>query len=297
MQDFSELTPAEARELSLTPPPETPTPVASVEDAIIGVPGADIPLRIYRPGGDATGGALVYFHGGGWVIGDLDSHDEVCRRLCRDADVTVVSVYYRLAPETRFPGAMDDCYHATAWVADNAERLGIDAARIGVGGDSAGGNLAAAVALRARDEQGPQLAHQLLIYPVTNAEFDTGSYLENADGYLLTRRAMIWFWDHYVPSPNDRDHPYVAPLKAAGVGTGLEDLPPALVQTAEYDPLRDEGEAYAAALAAAGVPTQHTRYDGLIHGYFGMQDMMSPAVAAFAEAVSSLRTHLGQPAN
>ncbi len=292
--EFSELTPEEARGLSLTPPPAVPTAVGSVVNRTIPGEGGDIGLRIYTPetpeapDGDAPTGALVYFHGGGWVIGDLDSHDETCRKLCSNGGQTIVSVDYRLAPETRFPGAIDDCYSATQWVADNAAALNIDAARLAVGGDSAGGNLAAACALMARDKGGPAIAFQLLIYPVTGRDFNTASYIENAEGYLLSKKAMQWFWDHYVPDTQERSNPYAAPLEGE-----LSGLPPALVMTAEYDPLRDEGEAYAQALQDAGCAVQMIRYDGLIHGFFGMFDAIAAAQDAMQQATDALIEHIG----
>ncbi len=287
MQDIADLTPEQARNLQLTPPPEVPTPVGEVGDRTVPGPDEDLALRVYQPDGDRRRGALVYFHGGGWVIGDLDSHDETCRRLCRGAGVTVIAVHYRRAPETTYPGAVEDCYAATRWVAEHAAELGVDASRIAVGGDSAGGNLAAAVALMARDRGGPALCFQLLIYPVTAADFSTASYAENGTGYLLSRRGMEWFWDQYVPDLKQRHEPYAAPLQGS-----LENLPPALVQTAEFDPLRDEGEAFARALKQAGVDTRLTRYDGLIHGFFGMQDAVAAARPALDEAVAALARHL-----
>ncbi len=286
--ELSDLTPEEARGLSLTPPPDVPTAVGNVTDRTIPGEAADIPVRIYAPDGNATTGALVYFHGGGWVIGDLDSHDETCRKLCSNSGQTIVSVDYRLAPETRFPGAINDCFIATRWVADNAALLNVDPARLAVGGDSAGGNLAAACALMARDKGGPAIAFQLLIYPVTGNDFDTPSYLDNAEGYLLSRKAMQWFWDHYVPDAKGRSNPYAAPLEGE-----LSGLPPALVMTAEYDPLRDEGEAYAAALRAAGCEAQVTRYAGLFHGFFGMYDAIAAARTAMQQATDALVAHIG----
>ncbi|MCP5181422.1 MAG: alpha/beta hydrolase [Pseudomonadales bacterium] len=289
--DFADLTPEAARGLSMAPPPAVPTPVGNVENRQIPGRAGDIPLRIYSPAGSTSAtGALLFFHGGGWVIGSLDSHDETCRLLCSGSGLKVVSVDYRLAPETRFPGAVEDCYDATQWVASHAAALGIDASRIAVGGDSAGGNLAAGVALMARDQQGPAIAFQLLIYPVTDARFDTASYIANAEGYLLSRRAMQWFWNHYVPREEERTNPYASPLRAAS----LADLPPALVLTAEFDPLRDEGEAYAAALRKAGVAVQATRYDGVVHGFFGMPANVAKARAAIDQATRALRNQLGE---
>jgi acetyl esterase len=288
MSDIADLTPEEARAMRLTPPPAFPTPVAAATDVTIDGPDGPLQLRRYTPSTRHLQGALVYFHGGGWVIGDLDSHDETCRRLCNGAGLEVVAVHYRRAPETTYPGAVEDCYAAVTWVSRNAATLGIDPARIAVGGDSAGGNLAAAVALMARDRGGPALCFQLLIYPVTDANFERQSYQDNANGYLLSRRGMQWFWDQYVPDPSQRHEPYASPLRA----TDFSGLPPALVQTAGFDPLRDEGEAYANALRTAGVPVQSTRYLGLIHGFFGMQDAVPAARPALVEAVAALREHL-----
>ncbi len=286
MPDFSEISPAEAREFSLAPPPEVPTPVAEVAERTLSTPDAEVPVRIYRPDGDG-GGVLVYFHGGGWVIGGLESHDETCRMLCAGGGVTVVAVDYRLAPETRYPGAVTDCYNATLWVSEQAAELGLDASRLAVGGDSAGGNLAAAVAQMARDKGGPHIAFQLLVYPVTDADFDRPSYLDNGEGYLLTRRGMQWFWGHYAPDAAQRTQPYASPLRGDLVG-----LPPALVQVAEFDPLRDEGVAYANALKAAGVKVQFNHYHGMIHGFFGMTEAISDARQAMQEACQALRRHL-----
>ena len=286
--DFWTMTPEEARNFELAPPPEVPTPVGGeVADRTIPGSEADIGVRIYRPGEERTG-VVLYFHGGGWVIGGLDSHDETSRHICSGSGQTVVSVDYRLAPETRYPGAVTDCFDATAWVAANADELGVDAGRLAVAGDSAGGNLAAAVAQKARDRGGPAIAFQLLIYPVTNADFDTASCLENAEGYFLTRKSMQWFWDHYAPDPESRSEPYAAPLLG-----NLDGLPPALVQTAEFDPLRDEGEAYAEALRAAGCEVELTRYDGLIHGYFGMQAAVAASRTAMRQACDALAKYLG----
>ena len=288
---LEEMTPAEARamyESTQLPAPE-PIELPSIVDRTIPGPAGEIPVRVYTPEGSGPHPGLVYFHGGGWVIGSPDSHDVSCRQLARDAGAVVVSVDYRLAPEHRYPAAADDCYAATQWTVANAAELGIDPARVAIGGDSAGGNLTAAVALMARDRGGPALVFQLLIYPVTDADFTRASYVDNAEGYFLTTSAMQWFWDHYVPDPAQRAEALCAPLRA----DDLSGLPPALVQTAEYDPLRDEGEAFADRLKQSGVPTTLTRYDGLIHGYFAMGAVAPRANEAVAEAVAALKAAYG----
>lgn len=262
-----------------------PSPVAGVVDRRIPGPAGEIPVRIYTPVGTAPLPLLVYFHGGGWVLGSIETHDKICRELANGAGCVVVSVDYRLAPEHKFPAAADDCYAATQWAAAHAAELGADARRLAVGGDSAGGNLAAVVAQMARDRGGPGLVFQLLIYPATAAAFDTPSYRDNAEGYLLTTGDMRWFWDHYLTGPADAANPYASPLRAARLG----GLPPALVITAEFDPLRDEGEQYARGLEEAGVPARLTRYDGMIHGFFGMTHLMDKARAAVQEASGNLR--------
>jgi acetyl esterase len=256
--------------------------VASVED----VDAAGVPARVYRPH-DATGAALVFFHGGGWVVCDLETHDPLCRTLAARSGCTIVAVDYRLAPEHRFPAAADDAWTATRWVAANIEALGCDPARIGVGGDSAGGNLAAVVARRARDSRLP-LAFQLLIYPVTDHRFDTASYETLAEGYGLTRETMQWYWDQYLARPEDGDDPDASPLRA----DDLRGVAPALVLVAGYDPLCDEGVAYAERLADAGVPTSLVRYDALIHGFIRMPGVIDAAGAALDETAAALREAL-----
>ncbi|HEV7735220.1 MAG TPA: alpha/beta hydrolase [Candidatus Binatia bacterium] len=260
--------------------------VAHVEDIRIPGPGGDIPARLYRPAGDALP-LLVYFHGGGWVIGSLESHDALCRTLANAAGCAVLSIDYRLAPEHRYPAAADDCYAATVWAVANARALGTDPARVAIGGDSAGGNLTAVTALRACDQGTPALRFQLLVYPVTDHRYDTASYRENAEGYLLSRTDMVWFWDHYLGT-NDGTEPYASPLRA----TNLAGLPPALVITAGFDPLRDEGEAYAERLKKAGIPVTLTRYDGMIHGFFGMGAQLDEAKRAIGQAATALRAAL-----
>jgi acetyl esterase len=248
-------------------PAARPEPVAEVFDQTIPGPGGDIPVRIYRPDGSGLP-ILVYAHGGGFVFCDLDSHDGLCREIANRVPAVVVSVAYRLAPEHRWPAAADDFYAATQWAAHNAPSLGGDAGRVVVGGDSAGGNLAAVTALMARDRGGPTLAAQLLLYPVLAADFDTESYRLFGRGYYNPRPAMQWYWDQYVPSKADRAHPYAAPLHAE-----LHDLPPAVVVIAGHDPLRDEALAYAAELDASGVRVVRAQFDGAIHGFMSMPSL------------------------
>src|SRR5580698_5547543 len=219
-----------------------PIVLERVEDLSVPGPGGDIPVRVYATGHGGLRPALVYFHGGGFVFGNIETHDAVCRALAKESGAVVISVDYRLAPENKFPAAVDDSHAATLWVAANAARLGVDSHRIAVGGDSAGGNLATVVAIRCRDAGGPKLAAQVLIYPVTDVStFDTGPHRELGEGYFLTRASMEWFTGHYLASADQKRHPEASPLLA----TSLSGLPPALVITAEFDPLRDEGEAFA----------------------------------------------------
>ena len=234
----------------IAPGPE----VGKVDNRLIPGPDTEIPVRIYTPEGSGPFPTLVWFHGGGWVVGDLDTVDATARRLTVGVGCVVVSVDYRLAPESKFPGAADDCYAATVWTAQNASQLNADPNRVAIGGESAGGNLAAVVALMARDRSGPSLGCQVLVYPVTVPNFDTPSYLQNAEGYNLTRAVMRWYWDQYLRDASDASNPYAAPLLA----DDLSCLPAALVITAEYDPLCDEGEAYAERFKAAGVHTVRT---------------------------------------
>ena len=265
-----------------------PEPVARIDERTIPSTGGPIPVRIYTPlsSGRDLLPALVYFHGGGWVLGTLDTHDNACRKLANQTPCVVVAVDYRLAPEHKFPAAVEDADAAVVWVAEHAEEIGSDPARLAVGGDSAGGNLAAVVAQITRDRGGPPLVFQLLVYPVTD-HYAAGmpSYAENAEGYYLTRDNMMWFIDHYLRDARDRDDPRFAPLR----NMNLRGLPPALVLTAEYDPLRDEGERYAERLLAAGVPTRLIRYDGMIHGFFRLPVAMSRANEAIADAAAGLR--------
>jgi acetyl esterase len=288
--DLSALSPAEARTaFDAMRVPLPGEPVLRIESRTIPGPAGAIPVRVYANSTTAERApAIAFFHGGGWVIGSLDTHDNFCRALANRTGSVVVSVAYRLAPEAPYPAAAEDCYAATCWIAEHGAELGADGARLAVAGDSAGGNLAAVVALLARDRGGPALRHQGLIYPVTDADFDRASYVANAEGHLLTRQAMQWFWNHYVPDAARRNDAYAAPLRAAN----LAGLPPATVQTAEYDPLRDEGEAYAARLRDAGVATTLTRYDGQIHGFAGMFEIFDAGKKALDELASALRAAL-----
>ena len=244
--------------------PADPEPVAKVCDETIPGPGGDIPVRIYRPQGAGLP-ILVYAHGGGFVFCDLDSHDGLCRNIANRIPAIVISVAYRLAPENQWPDAAEDVFAAARWAADNAEAVGGDAQRIVVGGDSAGGNLAAVTAVMARDRGGPPIAGQLLLYPVIAADFDNESYRLFGKGFYNPKPALQWYWDQYVPAPADREHPYASPLRA-----NLAGLPPAVIVTAGHDPLRDEGNAYADALEAAGVLTSRCLFDGGIHGFMTM---------------------------
>ncbi|SIN91048.1 acetyl esterase [Singulisphaera sp. GP187] len=259
--------------------------VASVEDRPI--PG-NLTVRIYTPNAPKENGprpALVYFHGGGWVVGSLDTVDNPCRQLANAAGCTVISVAYRLAPEHKFPIPVEDCYLATRYVAEHAAEFHVDPAKIAVGGDSAGGNLAAAVTMLARDRGGPALAFQLLIYPATDAALDTPSHREFAKGFMLTRSEIQWFMRHYLVRPEEGGNPLVSILKAKT----LRGLPPACVITAEFDPLRDEGEAYAARLREFSVPVDSRRFDGMIHGFFQMSGIMDQGKTAIQHAANALK--------
>lgn len=288
---YHTLAPAEARRLyretrqSLEPPrPE----VAAVLDRTIPGPDGAIPVRIYRPlGADAIEAlpVLVFYHGGGWVIGDLDTHDTVCRMLANQAGCAVMSVDYRMGPEHKFPAAIDDAVTAMRWAARDGRAAGFDTGRIAVGGDSAGGNLAAVAALTARDAGGPKLAFQLLVYPATDLAADAPSHQAFADGYLLTRANIHWFMGHYLRSPADAADWRASPIRAAT----LRGLPPALVITAGFDPLRDEGKAYADRLRADGVSVEYKLYPGQIHGFFGMGGRIDAALDAVALAARALK--------
>ena len=282
---FEDSTPEQARALRASRAWPSTEPIHEVRD----IDADGVATRLYRPSGATNLGLLVYFHGGGWVIGDLDSHDQVCRLLANGSGHAVLSVDYRLAPEHPFPAALEDSVTATRWAHEHAVELGCRADRIAVGGDSAGGNLAAVVAQLAP----VPLAYQLLVYPVTDCTRSMPSYDENGAGYFLTAPAMGWFIDHYLAgdqgSPAD---PRVSPLHAADHVVAA--TPPALVLTAEFDPLRDEGDAYAQRLASLGVPTSHVRFGGMFHGFFSLADFVDDGRAANALAAAALGAALSR---
>ncbi len=288
---FNEMSPQEAREaMAALRPQGEPEPVAQVHEMMVPGPAGDIPARGYLPTDDpSTLPTVVYFHGGGWVIGDLDSHDAVCRAICNRAGISVMSVDYRLAPEATYPAAAEDCYAAVAWMNSMYDQQGGRDDRIAVAGDSAGGNLAAVVAQMARDRGGPRIDSQILIYPVTDFNFETESYKQNGVNYGLSEVGMRWFWDLYLNDDSEGAQPYASPMQAAD----LSNLPRSLTITAEYDPLRDEGEAYAAALSAAGVQSGCTRYDGVIHGFVGAFQAVPEGSQALDQIAAELRATFG----
>ena len=274
----------ESRGALAAAPPE----VAAVENLRASGPAGEIAVRLYRALGSAAGErlpALVYFHGGGWTIGDLDTHDVVCREFANLARCAVVSVDYRLAPEHRFPAAVEDAVAATRWVAAHADALGLDPRRLAVGGDSAGGNLATVVALVFRDARGPRLAMQVLLYPATDMACDAASQLRFAEGHLLTRDAILWFRGNYLRGPEDESDWRASPLKARD----LAGLPPAHIVTAGFDPLVDEGRAYADRLQAAGVPVTYECFEGMIHGFVTMGGVIAAAHHAIGRCAQGLR--------
>ncbi|MBO2461036.1 alpha/beta hydrolase [Actinomadura violacea] len=271
--------------------PENLRRVGSVADTAIPGPAGDLPVRVYTPEGDGPFPAFVWFHGGGWTIGGLDENEFSCRAVCAAAGAVVVSVDYRLAPEDPFPAAAEDAYAAVRWVAAHGAGINADPARIAVGGESAGGNLAAVAALKARDLGGPELALQVLVSPVLgHPEDGRASYAEFAEGYFLSKASMDWFFTTYPTGPADLDDPYLLPLRSKD----LSGVAPALILEAECDVLRDEGEEYARRLRDAGVDTELVRYDGLIHAFFGpLASELSAAAQAHARAAAALRSAFG----
>lgn len=272
---------------------DSPPDLARTQDLNLKRPdGTDLLVRVYCPRAVEPLPICLYFHGGGWVLNSIETHDDLVRRLAAESGCLFVNIEYRLAPEHKYPAAIDDSWLALNWVHDHAQKLGGDPNQIAVAGDSAGGNLAAALCLMSRDRKGPEIGFQALIYPITDCDFDRPSYRENAEGYFLTRREMIWFWNHYVSSPEQMKEPYASPLRASS----LRNLPPALILTAEFDPLRDEGEAYADALRAAGVDVEMLRFDGMIHAFVRRVQQFSGARAAIQKIADRLRAvfHCGR---
>ncbi len=275
--------------MGIRPGPHPPE-LAKVENRSIPRPdGTLLPVRIYVPVGAGLFGICLYFHGGGWVLNNIDTHDDLVRRLAATSRCVFINVDYRLAPDHKFPAAIDDAYTALTWACETAQEFQGDPGRIAVAGDSAGGNLAAVLCLMSRDRGGPPIAFQALIYPITDCDFERPSYRSNAEGYFLTRSEMIWFWNHYVSSPEQMREPYASPLLAPS----LKNLPPATILTAEYDPLRDEGEAYANALQQAGVPVAFHRYPGMIHAFIRRVEQFETARTAIQEIGQQIRAAIG----
>ena len=284
---FLEMTPNEAREayVQLAVMQGEPVQVASVEDVLVPGLAGDIPIRIYKSNLEIDLPVFIYYHGGGWELGNLETHDPLCRQLALQSNCAVLAVDYRLAPENKFPASADDAYEVVKWVAEEGGSLGLDGSRIAVGGDSSGGNLAAVVSIMARDRGNSPLVAQILIYPVTDYCFDTTSYQEHGSGYILTTELMQNFWDLYLSKPSDGDNPLASPLRA----NDLSGLPRALVLTAECDVLRDEGEAYGGRLRAAGVETTVHRYNNMMHGFIQFGSMIPEAHTAISEIAAELK--------
>ncbi len=288
LPSMTEIPVADARENYRTSRAVNPDlPVHDIQNTRIDGPGGQIPLRIYRPEGPGPFGVLVYFHGGGWVIGDVDTCDSVCREIATLASLVVVSVEYRLAPEHVFPAAVDDCYAAVQWAASNQEVLNHNG-KIGVAGESAGGCLAAAMAQISRDSNGPALAFQGLFYPVIDSAMNHDSWTRNGSGYLLERPLMDWFWQTYCPDAADRQDPRTAPIHAKN----LSGLAPALVVTAEFDPLCDEGQAYGEALRSAGNSVEIMACEGVVHDFFGTAAVFECSRGPFLATIEHLKNHL-----
>ncbi|WP_110928542.1 alpha/beta hydrolase [Bacillus massiliglaciei] len=286
---MDEITPEEFRNGQVSYP-QKKEPVKETEDRILQLGGRNIPVRIYRPEGSGEMPALVYYHGGGWVTGSIDSHDPICRVIANTAECAVISVDYRLAPEHPFPAAVHDAYDSLLWIYREAGRLGIDKKRIAVGGDSAGGNLAAVACIMAKERKTPEILHQLLIYPSTGYTEEPPSMKENAQGYLLTKETMKWFRKHYFTHQEDERNPYASPI----LYPKLSGLPPATIITAEYDPLRDVGKAYGEKLKNHGVPVTYLNYPDLIHGFASFIGFVPAALTALEEGAKELKQALGK---
>lgn len=285
---YHRLSPSQARKrmLALSPPADPQRSAKQVADLKIPGPEGKTAIRLYYPEGDSPFPVVLYFHGGGWVMGGLDTHHAVCHALSHASGCLVASVDYRLAPEHKYPAAVEDAYASTCWVAEHADSIRADPTRIAVMGESAGATLAAVAAMMIRDRGGPPLRLQVLVYPVTSRDLNTASHIRYAEGFMLTGEMMQWFWDQYLGDESEADHPYVSPLRAEN----LAQLPPALVLTAQYDPLCDEGEAYALRLMAAGTKVAYRCYEGMIHGFFRMTARIDGAQKALQEAADTIRS-------
>lgn len=268
---------------------DTPIEVGKVEDVKIPCSWGKMAARIYTPAGEGPFPVVVFFHGGGWVLNSVETHDSVCRQMTKMSESIFVSIEYRLSPETKFPGPVDDAYSATEWVYKNAKQFNGDPEKLAVAGDSSGGNQAAVVSLLSRDRNGPPIKLQVLIYPVTDYFFPgSPSYMEKATGFSLGRDQMMWFWNHYLNPDDDINNPYICPLRAES----LANLPPAIIYTAENDPLRDEGELYAKRLNEAGVEASLTRYDGLMHGYIMQWRVLDKGMDSLRKISKSIKERL-----
>ncbi|WP_299787484.1 alpha/beta hydrolase [uncultured Shewanella sp.] len=295
---YEDMTPAESRReelaaLASSTPSREPETVAAVEHRFIPGPTADLPIRIYRPQGceDRTElqPGLIFIHGSGWVVSNIETNDSFSRALANRTGSVVIAINYQKAPEHKFPIPMDDCYASTKWVFEYAAHLGLDVNRIGILGDSAGGNLAAAVCLRLRDETGPKLAYQALVYPAVQYGWNTPSAIANAEGYLLQRASMKYYWHHYMRSEADAKNPYCSPMGAAD----HSGLPPTFIYTAQYDPLCDDGCLYAQKLQECGVPVKYRMYDGVIHGFIKMLGVFDQADDFLDEISEDLNSVIG----
>jgi acetyl esterase len=276
--DYQQMTADIARMMMKARPiPARMDRVFAIENSKFQTADHAVPVRVYRPSDAAHLPVILYFHGGGWVVCDLDTHDSICRTLCKSHKAVVVSVDYRLAPEHKFPVPLEDCYAATKYVSDHAARLGVDATKLIVAGDSAGGNLACATALLAKQRGGPAIYHQFLIYPVTDYNFDTASYQQLATGYMLTAQGMRWYWQQYAPDETAARSPLASVLQA-----DLSDLPPTTILTAGYDPLRDEGKALADKLQAAGIAVRYHCFDDMLHGFVNLVGIVPAADQALS---------------
>lgn len=289
--DFSQLDAEQYRQFCDNLLPAIPgDPMIEVRHLRVAGAAGELDARLYRPLEQDNLPLLVYFHGGGFVMGNLDTHDNLCRSLASLTEAVVVSVAYRLAPENKFPAAPLDCYAATCWLVEHAPELGVDGGRLALAGDSAGGNLALAVSRLAAQRQGPKISYQCLFYPVTDARCDSQSYEDFAENCFLTSAMMYWFWQQYLRDASQGDDPLASPLRT----DRLADLPPTTLISAEFDPLRDEGEAFALRLQQAGVPVRLQRCEGMIHGFISMAPFVENAAHALSDAAADLRRALSE---